>query len=188
MPLAFFASPQSSSAILALHLQASLNYPQSGGTSNEFNKIGCRWNDRTCTGFRSTAQHHIATRALNNLDVSAAQGNVGIGILDLDTVNVGFTMASNFRCKASQAPRRHCRIKTRDEGKPLNQVVTITRQEFAPGWSPILKEIKGDRGQFTVQYLLQRSVETVIIQRRMRWFGWSVDLKVILGTAEQLPA
>jgi len=43
------------------------------------------------------------------------------------------------------------------------------------GWSPILKEIKGDRGQFTVQYLLQRSLETVI-QRRMRWSGWSVDL------------
>jgi len=34
-------------------------------------------------------------------------------------------------------------------------------------------EIKGDRGQFTVQYLLQRSVGDS--GRRMRWFGWSVD-------------
>jgi len=77
--------------------------------------------------------------------------------LDPDTGNVGFTMASAISLKRLQA-RHIVVLKLVDEGKPLNQVVTITRQEFAPGWSPILKEIKGDRGQFTVQYLLQRSV------------------------------
>jgi beta-lactamase class A len=50
-------------------------------------------------------------------------------------------------------------LKLVDEGKlSLNQTVTITREQFVPAWSPILKEIKGDRGQFTVQYLLQRAV------------------------------
>lgn len=98
---------------------------------------------------------------LNKLDVSAAQGNVGIGVLNLDTGErwfrngkQQFPMQSVFKLPAGIAV-----LKLVDEGKlSLNQVVTISPQDFAPGWNPILKEIKGDRGQFTVQYLLQRSV------------------------------
>jgi Beta-lactamase enzyme family len=37
-----------------------------------------------------------------------------------------------------------------DEGKiSLDQSVTITRQEFAPGWSPIIKEFRGDSAHAT---------------------------------------
>jgi len=39
--------------------------------------------------------------------------------------------------KRLQAPVGIVVLKLVDEGKlSLNQVVTITRQEFAPGWSP----------------------------------------------------
>ncbi len=98
---------------------------------------------------------------LNNLDLSSAQGNVGIGVLDLDTGErwfrngkQRFPMQSVFKLPVGIVV-----LKLVDEGKlSLNQTVTITREQFVPAWSPILKEIKGDRGQFTVQYLLQRSV------------------------------
>lgn len=98
---------------------------------------------------------------LNNLDLSRAQGNVGIGVLDLDTGErwfrngkQRFPMQSVFKLPVGIVV-----LKLVDEGKlSLNQTVTITREQFVPAWSPILKEIKGDRGQFTVQYLLQRAV------------------------------
>ena len=98
---------------------------------------------------------------LNNLDLSSAQGNVGIGVLDLDTGErwfrngkQRFPMQSVFKLPVGIVV-----LKLVDEGKlSLNQTVTITREQFVPAWSPILKEIKGDRGQFTVQYLLQRAV------------------------------
>ncbi len=98
---------------------------------------------------------------LNNLDLSSAQGDVGIGVLDLDTGErwfrngkQRFPMQSVFKL-----PLGIVVLKLVDEGKlSLNQTVTITREQFVPAWSPILKEIKGDRGQFTVQYLLQRAV------------------------------
>ena len=98
---------------------------------------------------------------LNNLDLSSAQGDVGIGVLDLDTGErwfrngkQRFPMQSVFKL-----PLGIVVLKLVDEGKlSLNQTVTITREQFVPAWSPILKEITGDRGQFTVQYLLQRTV------------------------------
>lgn len=98
---------------------------------------------------------------LNKLDISAAQGRVGIGVLDLNTGEQWFhngkqrfPMQSVFKLPVGIVV-----LKLVDEGKlSLDQNVTISRQEFAPGWSPILQEIKGDRGQFTVQYLLKRSV------------------------------
>jgi len=75
-------------------------------------------------------------------------------ILDLDTVNVGFTSkAAISDAKRLQAPRRHCH-KTRRRG--CNSLSTITVKSLRQMESDF--EIKGDRGQFTVQYLLQRSV------------------------------
>ncbi|NEQ19049.1 MAG: class A beta-lactamase [Microcoleus sp. SIO2G3] len=98
---------------------------------------------------------------LNNLDLSSAQGNVGIGVLDLDTGErwfrngkQRFPMQSVFKLPVGIVV-----LKLVDEGKlSLNQTVTITREQFAPGWNPILQEIKGNRAQFTVQNLLQRAV------------------------------
>ena len=78
---------------------------------------------------------------LNNLDLSSAQGNVGIGVLDLDTGErwfrngkQRFPMQSVFKLPVGIVV-----LKLVDEGKlSLNQPVTITREQFAPGWNPIL--------------------------------------------------
>ncbi len=98
---------------------------------------------------------------LNTVDISAAQGNVGIGVLDINTGkswfhngNQRFPMQSVFKLPVGIVV-----LKLVDESKvSLDQLVTISRQEFAPGWSPILKEIRGNSGQFTVRDLLERSV------------------------------
>lgn len=50
-------------------------------------------------------------------------------------------------------------LKQVDAGKlSLDQLVTVSRQDFAPLWSPIREEIKGNSRQFTVRELLERSV------------------------------
>lgn len=111
--------------------------------------------------FAAQPNTRLLQEELNQLDVSAAQGDVGIGVLNLDTGErwfrngkQQFPMQSVFKLPVGIVV-----LKLIDEGKlSLNQVVTISRQDFAPGWNPILKEIKGESGQFTVQYLLQRSV------------------------------
>lgn len=111
--------------------------------------------------FAAQPNTRLLQEELNKLDVSAAQGDVGIGVLNLDTGErwfrngkQQFPMQSVFKLPVGIVV-----LKLIDEGKlSLNQVVTISRQDFAPGWNPILKEIKGESGQFTVQYLLQRSV------------------------------
>jgi len=98
---------------------------------------------------------------LDKLNTSAAQGNVGIGILDLKTGESWFRnglqrfpMQSVFKL-----PLGIVILKLVDEGKlSLGQSVTISRQEFAPGYSPMLKEIKGNSAQFTVRDLLERSI------------------------------
>jgi beta-lactamase class A len=98
---------------------------------------------------------------LNTLDISAAQGNVGIGVLDLNTGESWFQNRSQRFPMQSvfKLPVGIVVLKLVDEGKlSLDQLVTISRQEFAPGWSPILKEIRGNSGQFTVRDLLERSV------------------------------
>ncbi len=98
---------------------------------------------------------------LNNLDLSSAQGNIGIGVLDLDTGERWFHNGKQQFPMQSvyKLPIGIVVLKLVDEGKlSLNQTVTITREQFAPGWNPILQEIKGDRAQFTVQNLLQRAV------------------------------
>lgn len=110
---------------------------------------------------RGKRSHARRAYRLNTLDIWAAQGNVGIGVLDLNTGeswfhngNQPFPMQSVFKLPVGIVV-----LKLVDEGKvSLDQLVTISRQEFAPGWSPILKEIRGNSGQFTVQDLLERSV------------------------------
>ncbi|MBW4632479.1 MAG: class A beta-lactamase [Iphinoe sp. HA4291-MV1] len=97
---------------------------------------------------------------LKKLDVSAAQGKVGIGVLDLNSGKSWFLngkqrfpMQSVFKLPAAIAV-----LKQVDDRKiSLKQLVTITRQDFAPN-SPIIKEFKGDRAQFTLRDLLERSV------------------------------
>jgi beta-lactamase class A len=98
---------------------------------------------------------------LNTLDISTAQGNVGIGVLNLNSGESWFhngkqrfPMQSVFKLPVAVVV-----LKFVDEGKlSLNQLVTISQSEFAPGWSPILKEINGNSGQFTVQHLLESAV------------------------------
>jgi beta-lactamase class A len=76
-------------------------------------------------------------------------------------------------------------LKLVDEGKlSLNQTVTITREQFAPGWNPSLKEIKGDRAQFTVQYLLQQAAgnsDNTATDALVRLVGGPEKVTAILG-------
>ncbi|WP_250126421.1 class A beta-lactamase [Chroococcidiopsis sp. CCMEE 29] len=103
----------------------------------------------------------LLQQQLDTLDVSAAQGNVGIGVLDLNTGEAWFRngkqrfpMQSVFKLPVGIVV-----LKLVDAGKlSLDQLVTISRPEFAPGYSPILKEIRGNSSQFTVRNLLERSV------------------------------
>ncbi|MDF5715745.1 MAG: class A beta-lactamase [Rhizonema sp. NSF051] len=108
-----------------------------------------------------TPNRAILQNRLKHIDISAVRGKVGIGVLDLNTGESWFLngkqrfpMQSVFKLPSAIAV-----LKQVDEGKiSLNQSVTITRQQFAPGWSPIIKEFKGDNAQFTVQNLLERAV------------------------------
>ncbi len=74
---------------------------------------------------------------------------------------VGFATASNdFRLlSVFKLPVGIVVLKLVDEGKlSLNQSVTVSRQDFAPGRNPFLKDIQGNSEQLTVQDLLARSV------------------------------
>lgn len=137
----------------------------------------------------TTAQSNtqLLQERLKNIDISAAQGQVGIGVLDLNTGKSWFLngkqrfpMQSVFKLPSAIAV-----LKLVDDGKiSLNQSVTITRQEFAPGSSPIIKEFKGDRAQFTVQNLLERSVgisDNTAADALTRLVGGSHQVNAILG-------
>jgi beta-lactamase class A len=98
---------------------------------------------------------------LKNLDISAAQGRVGIGVLDLNNGQSWFLNGKQRFPMQSvyKLPSAIAILKQVDEGKiSLKQLVTIMRQDFAPGWSPIIKEVRGDRGQFILRNVLERSV------------------------------
>lgn len=124
---------------------------------------------------------------LDNLDLSSAQGDVGIGVLDLDTGESWFRNGKQWFPMQSvfKLPVGIVVLKLVDEGKlSLNQTVTITREQFVPAWSPILKEITGDRGQFTVQYLLQRAVgdsDNTAADALVRLVGGPEQVTDILG-------
>jgi beta-lactamase class A len=108
------------------------------------------------------SQAQMLQEQLSAVDVSLAQADVSIGVLDLDTGerwflngNQRFPMQSVVKLPLAIAV-----LKLVDEGKlTLDQPVTVTRAEFAPRWSPMLKEISGDRAQFTVEDLLRRSLQ-----------------------------
>ncbi|KAB8330014.1 class A beta-lactamase [Scytonema tolypothrichoides VB-61278] len=98
---------------------------------------------------------------LKNLDISAAQGRVGIGVLDLNNGQSWFLNGKQRFPMQSvyKLPSAIAVLKQVDEGKiSLKQLVTIMRRDFAPGWSPIIKEVRGDRGQFILRNVLERSV------------------------------
>jgi beta-lactamase class A len=124
--------------------------------------------------------------ALNNLNISANQ-EIGIGVLDLNTGE------SWFRNRKQQFPMQSVYklpiaiaiLKCVDENKiSLGQPVTITRQDFAPGNSPITKEINGNRAQFTVQDLLNRAVgisDNTASDALVRLIGGPSKVNEILG-------
>lgn len=104
---------------------------------------------------------HVLSDRLKTLDLSAAQGQVGIGVMDLKrgeswfrNSDQRFPMQSVFKLPVGIVV-----LKLVDEGKlSLNQSVTVSRQDFAPGRNPFLKDIQGNSQQLTVQDLLARSV------------------------------
>lgn len=98
---------------------------------------------------------------LNNVDLSAAQGQVGIGVMDLNTGESWFHNGDQRLPMQSvyKLPVGIVVLKQVDAGQlSLDQLVTVSRQDFAPLWSPMREEIKGNSKQFTVQELLERSV------------------------------
>jgi len=123
---------------------------------------------------------------LNNLDISSVQGNVGIGILDLNSRKSWFLNGKQRFPMQSvyKLPIAIAVLRLVDEGKiSLAQSVTITRQELAP-WSPIIKEFKGDSAQFTVQNLLERSVgisDNTAADALVRLIGGTKQVNAILG-------
>ncbi len=92
------------------------------------------------------------------LDLSIAQGWVGIGVMDLKSGeswyrngDQRFPMQSVFKLPVGVVV-----LKLVDAGKlSLDRPVTVSRQDFAPGQNTFLKEIEGNSGQFTVQNLLE---------------------------------
>jgi beta-lactamase class A len=98
---------------------------------------------------------------LNDVDLSAAQGQVGIGVMDLNTGKSWFHNGDRRLPMQSvyKLPVGIVVLKQVDAGKlSLDRLVTVSRQDFAPLWSPIREEIKGNSKQFTVRELLERSV------------------------------
>ncbi|WP_017314318.1 class A beta-lactamase [Mastigocladopsis repens] len=137
----------------------------------------------------ATAQPNSALlqERLKNLDISAARGKVGIGVLDLNSGKSWFLngkqrfpMQSVFKLPAAIAVLRLV-----DDGKvSLDQSVTITRQEFAPGSSSMIKEFKGTSAQFTVRKLLERSVgmsDNTAADALVRLVGGPQQVNAILG-------
>lgn len=126
--------------------------------------IDCQaFNSVSTVAAQSSPTHALSKlqTALKSVDLSTAQGRVGIGVLDLTTKEQWFHNGSQpFPMQSVyKLPIAIAVLKQVDEGKrSLNQLVTITRQDFAPGFSPITKEFKSDRAQFTVQNLLERAV------------------------------
>jgi beta-lactamase class A len=125
---------------------------------------------------------------LNNVGISAAQGNVGIGILDLNNGKSWFYNGKQRFPMQSvyKVPIAISVLKLVDEGKiSLNQPIAITRSQFAVGWSPIIEEIKGDSAQFTVQNLLERSVgisDNTASDALVRLVGGTQQVNAILSS------
>lgn len=148
IPLTFFLS-------IVKPKELSLTASASSITGLSFKEV------EPATEIKEVSANTTLLQRLNNLDITAAQGNVGIGVLDLKTGKSWFhngkqrfPMQSVFKLPVGIVVLRLV-----DDGQlSLDQNVTISRQEFAPGWSPIIKEIKGNSAQFTVRELLERSV------------------------------
>lgn len=129
----------------------------------------------------------ILQSRLNNLNLNVARGKVGIGVLNLNTGESGFINGKQRFPMQSvyKLPSAIAVLKLVDEGKiSLDQPVTITRQEFALGSSPIKKEIKGNSAQFTVKYLLNLSVgisDNTAADALVRLIGGTKQVNVILS-------
>ena len=137
----------------------------------------------------TTAQSNtrLFQERLKNLDVSAAQGKVGIGVLDLNSRQSWFLNGKQRFPMQSvyKLPSAIAVLKQVDEGKiSLKQLVTIMRQDFAPGWSPIIKEFKGDRAQFPLRNVLEHSVgksDNTAADALVRLVGGTKQVNAILG-------
>lgn len=124
---------------------------------------------------------------LKNLDVSAAQGKVGIGVLDLNSGQSWFLNGKQRFPMQSvyKLPSAIAVLKQVDEGKiSLKQLVTIMRQDFAPGSSPMIKEFKGDRVQIPLRNVLESSVgisDNTAADALVRLLGGPQQVNAILG-------
>jgi beta-lactamase class A len=101
------------------------------------------------------------TKKLEQVDVSAVQAEVGIGVLDLRSAESWFLNgAQRFPMQSVvKVPIAIAILKLVDEGAlSLNQSLAIGPKEYAPGWSPLRDELKDGSAQFSLHKLLERAV------------------------------
>jgi beta-lactamase class A len=124
--------------------------------------------------------------ALSNLNIPVDR-NIGIGVLDLNTgeswfrnQKQPFPMQSVYKLPIAIAILRRV-----DERKiSLDQPITIAKQNFAPGNSPIIKDINGNHTQFKVRDLLNRAVsnsDNTASDALVRLIGGPSKVNEILG-------
>ncbi len=135
-------------------------------TTIAFTNISCIWftpsliNTKVLAESSNLESKPTLQAALNNLNIKNER-QIGIGILDLNTGESWFrNRRQRFPMQSVyKLPIAIAILKLVDDRKiSLNQTITITKEDFAPGNSPIAKEINSSNNQFTVRDLLIRAM------------------------------
>ena len=135
-------------------------------TTIAFTNISCIWSNPSLISTKVLAESSnleskpTLQAALSSLNIKTGQ-QIGIGVLDLNTGESWFrNRKQKFPMQSVyKLPIAIAILKLVDDGKiSLNQTITITKEDFAPGNSPIVKEINSSNTQFTVRDLLIRAM------------------------------
>lgn len=135
-------------------------------TTIAFTNISCIWFNPSLINTKvlaesSNLESKPTLQALNSLNIKNER-QIGIGILDLNTGESWFrNRQQRFPMQSVyKLPIAIAILKLVDDRKiSLSQTITITKEDFAPGNSPIVKEINSSSNtQFTVRDLLIRAM------------------------------
>jgi beta-lactamase class A len=109
----------------------------------------------------NSLQAETLDEKLKELNVSTIQGNVGIGVLDLNSGESWFHNGSKSFPMQSvyKLPLAVVVLKQIEEKKfSLDTLIDVEPRHFAPFFSPIRDELKDKKGQYTVYEILRRSL------------------------------
>jgi len=135
-------------------------------TTIAFTNVSCIWfnpsliNTKVLAESSNLESKPTLQAALNSLNIKKDR-QIGIGVLDLNTGESWFrNRKQRFPMQSVyKLPIAIAILKLVDERKiSLSQNITITKEDFAPGNSPIVKEINSSNTQFTVRDLLIRAM------------------------------